>query len=333
MNVIESLKEMDILKLMNRASEITLKHHGDIITLERAVFLSWWCERGDCAFCYMSTQKPRIREPSKARRNVNAILAEAEICRRLGWNIEFLSGGYGSFSPEEIKEIAERIRDVTGSPVWLNTGITTDLEIYGDEVEGITGALEVANPDLQSKLCPSKPREDIAEMLETARALGFRKGITIILGLGETPDDLRYLFEFIGDLEIDRVTFYALNPHEGTVFENQPQPATLYYAGTVAATRIEFPDLEIITGTWMDNLGSIGPLVLSGANGITKFPLFKMFGTSYGKRVEEEVRWAGRRLAGTFTDVERLRKGRSYPEIDPFIERYVKGCLKNLKLL
>jgi len=333
MNVIESLKERNILELIEKAGKITLKKHGDMISLERAVFLSWWCERGDCAFCYMRTQKPRIKDPSRARRNVNAILAEAEICRRIGWNIEFLSGGYGSFSGMEIKSIAERIRDITDAPVWLNTGITSELEIYGSEVAGITGALEVARPELQRRLCPSKPREDIISMLEKADELGFRKGITIILGLGETPDDLTHLFEFIRDLKIDRVTFYALNPHEGTPFENQPQPSTLYYAGTVAATRIEFPELEIITGTWIDNLGSIGPLVLSGANGITKFPLFKMFGTAYGRRVEDEVRWAGRRLRGTFTDLERLRNGRSYPELDPFIDRYVEGCLKNLKLL
>ena len=151
--------------------------------------------------------------------------------------------------------------------------------------------------------------------------------------LGETPEDLEYLFEFIRDLRIDRVTFYSLNPHEGTVFDDQPQPASLYYAGTVAATRIEFPHLEIITGTWIDNLANIGPLILSGANGITKFPLFRMFGTRYGKRVEEEVRWAGRKLRGTFTDTERLMTGRSYPELDPFIERYVKGCLKNIKVV
>ena len=47
----------------------------------------------------------------------------------------------------------------------------------------------------------------------------------------------------------------------------------------MAATRIKFPQLEIITGTWIDNLANIGPLILAGANGITKFPLFKMFGT------------------------------------------------------
>ena len=330
MNLINKIKNFEILNLMQEANKITLAEHGNKITLERAIFLSWWCDKGDCLFCYMSAQKPKIKEPNKARRNVNSILAEAELCRRTDWKIEFLSGGYGSFSTAEIKDISQKIYGITGEPVWLNIGITRDLEAYGSEIAGITGAVEVANPDLHDKICPSKSLEDITEMLEVAGDLGFQKAITIILGLGETPEDLKYLHKMIKEVEIDRVTFYSLNPHKETVYENTPQPASLYYAGVVAATRIKFPKLKIITGTWIDNLANIGPLLLSGANGLTKFPLFKMFGTRYGKRVEEEVSWAGKELIGTFTDFNKLTHSRDVnPQLDPFIKRYIDKCLNN----
>ena len=329
MNLINKVKNFETLDLMQKANEITLKEHGNQITLERAIFLSWWCNKGDCLFCYMSSQKPKIKEPQKARRNINSILAEAELCRRTDWKIEFLSGGYGSFSTEEIKNISQNIYRITGEPVWLNIGITKDLETYEDEITGITGAVEVANPELHDKICPSKSLEDITEMLELAGDLGFQKAITIILGLGETPDDLKYLFDLINDVGIDRVTFYSLNPHKETVYEDTPQPASLYYAGVVAATRIKFPELKIITGTWIDNLANIGPLLLSGANGLTKFPLFKMFGTRYGKRVEEEVYWAGKKLIGTFSDFDKLKKSREIdPQLEPFIKRYIDKCIK-----
>lgn len=329
MNLINKIKNFKTLDLMQKANEITLKEHGNQITLERAIFLSWWCDKGDCLFCYMSSQKPKIKEPQKARRNINSILAEAEICRRTDWKIEFLSGGYGSFSTEEIKNISQNIYRITGEPVWLNIGITKDLEAYGDEIAGITGAVEVANPELHDKICPSKSLEDITEMLELAEDLGFQKAITIILGLGETPDDLKYLFDLINDVGIDRVTFYSLNPHKETVYEDTPQPASLYYAGVVAATRIKFPELKIITGTWIDNLANIGPLLLSGANGLTKFPLFKMFGTRYGKRVEEEVYWAGKKLIGTFSDFDKLQEIKEIdPQLEPFIKRYIDKCIK-----
>ena len=317
--------------LIKNANETTLKNHGDLVTLERAVFLSWWCDKGDCAFCYMSTQKDKIKDPAKARRNVSNIYAEAEMCKRLDWNIEFLSGGYKSFTTQEIKDIATTIRDITGDGVWLNTGITDDLAHYGSEIKGITGAVEVANPEIHNRVCPSKKLEDISSMLDVAGDLGFKKAITIILGLGETMDDVDYIIDYIKGHKIDRVIFYSLNPHKETVYANSSQPASLYYAQVVAQVRLAFPEIEIICGTWIYNLANIGILILSGANGITKFPLFKMFGTKYGKRVEEEVKWAGRQLKGTFTDKSKLGPEHSEisPDLDRFIKRYVKESLKN----
>lgn len=330
MNLIKKIEDHKTLDLLRKSNEITLSEHGNTITLERAIFLSWWCDKGDCAFCYMSSQKPRISEPEKARRNINSILAEAELIRRMGWNVEFLSGGYGSFSTDEIKNISKRIHTITGKPVWLNVGITRDLEEYGKEIIGITGAVETANPELHDKICPSKSLDDIIEMLDMAGDLGFKKAITIILGLGETPEDLKYLFNLIKEVGINRVIFYSLNPHKDTPYENTPQPASLYYADMMAATRIKFPEMEIIAGTWIDNLANIGPLLLAGANGLTKFPLFKMYGTNYGRRVEEEVKWAGRELKGSFTDLDSLVKvENTYPELEPFIKRYIDKCQKN----
>ena len=323
--------DSNILDLIKKANETTLKNHGNLITLERAVFLSWWCDKGDCAFCYMSTQKNKIKDPKKARRNVNNILAESEMCSRLDWNIEFLSGGYESFTTEEIKDIATNIKSITGDGVWLNTGITDELAEFGSEIKGITGAVEVANPEIHNRVCPSKKLEDISNMLDVAGELGFKKAITIILGLGETLDDVEYIIDYIKDHKIDRVIFYSLNPHKETIYADSSQPASLYYAQVVAQVRLAFPEIEIICGTWIDNLANIGILILSGANGITKFPLFKMFGTKYGKRVEEEVKWAGRELKGTFTDKTKLgpEKSEVSPDLDKFIKRYVKESLKN----
>ena len=313
--------DSNIFDMIKKANEITLKNHGDLITLERAVFLSWWCDKGDCAFCYMSTQKEKIKDPTKARRNIYNIYAEAEMCKRLDWNIEFLSGGYESFTTQEIKQIATTIKDITGDGVWLNTGITDDLAEYGSEIKGITGAVEVANPQIHKRVCPSKKLEDINNMLDVAGDLGFKKAITIILGLGETLEDTSYIIDYIKEHKIDRVIFYSLNPHKETIYANSSQPASLYYAQVVAEVRLAFPDIEIICGTWIDNLANIGILILSGANGITKFPLFKMFGTKYGKRVEEEVKWAGRQLKGTFTDKAQL--GPKQSEVSPDLDKFI----------
>jgi len=331
MKYLEKIKNFEILDLINKANKINLKNGYNIISLERAIFLSWWCDKGDCSFCYMSTQKNKIKDPKRAKRNTKGILAEAELCNRLEWNIEFLSGGYASFEPREIKSIATDIYAMTNNKVWLNIGIIKDLEEYGEEIVGITGAVETLDPQLHNKICPSKSLEDIGNMLDKARDLGFKRAITIILGIGETPDDIQYLIKYIKEHKVDRVIFYSLNPHKGTKFENSSPPASLYYSGVVATIRLTFPDIEIICGTWTDNLANIGQLILSGANGITKFPIFKMFGTRYGKKIEDEVYWADRKLKGTFMDEKKLGSLQSEfdSDLDPFIERYVKKSLNN----
>ena len=83
MNENNQINSAEILKQVNKANKITLDNHPNKISLERAIFLSWYCDKGDCAFCYMSTQKDKIRDPTKAKRRIPNILAEAEMCRRL----------------------------------------------------------------------------------------------------------------------------------------------------------------------------------------------------------------------------------------------------------
>jgi len=318
-----------LLEKIKEADELTKKVHGTEISLQRAIFLSWWCAKADCKFCYMSTQKERITEPEKAKRKLSRIFAEAEICRALNFDIEFLSGGYGSFSIEEIKSIAERIRRITSKPVWLNVGVLNkkELGIFGEEVEGIVGSVETMNPELRKALCPSKPLKPIEKMLEEAKSLGFKTGMTIILGLGEKVSDLPELFDFIRKNKIDRITYYSLNPHKGTPLENYPSPASLYQAGVIALTRAEFPEIEIIGGTWIDQLPNIGIMLLAGANGITKYPFLAMFGNRYGKKLEEEVKFAGRKLKGSFTNKKLLENIKTN---DEEVGREIKKYLKQL---
>ncbi len=276
-------KSEEVLDLIHEADRLTRRHHPTI-SIERALFLSWYCEKRDCKFCYMST----LDTSPRAKRTLDSVLAEVLLCKHLHWNIEFLSGGYGVYSPQEIQEIAEKIAEIYQKP-WLNTGIMSKNEIalFGDEITGITGALETFDFDLHSVICPSKPFSKVLKMLDHAKNQGLKTTITIILGLGEQKEKIENLFSVIRDYKIDRVTFYALNPQKGTLYEKFPSPASLYYAEIVARTRIAFPHLEIITGIWLDKTPLIGPLLLAGSSGITKFPMKRLL--KHYADVKEEI--------------------------------------------
>ena len=204
--------------------------------------------------------------------------------------------------------------------MWLNTGILEkdDLSFFGNELKGITASIETFTEELFQKLCPSKSWNKMMDFLDIATELGHKKGLTIILGMGEKREDLENLFDIIKNYKIDRVTFYSLNPHKGTIFEDSVPPASLYYLDVISETRLMFPKLEIVTGIWSDRINLVGPLLLAGSNGITKFSWQKFYGSKLGKSLTSEIKEfekiSKRRFNGSMTDISLLQNKLEFPK-------------------
>ena len=275
---------------------------------ERALFLSWYCSKADCKFCFMSTQKNKIKikDPRLARRKNESIYAEALICKLLGWKIEFLSGGYESFSVDELVNLAKNIKKITGEKQWLNIGTLSfaELKRFKPHIEGFSGPVECISPKIQKKVCPSKPIRDIERDLDYCKKLRLKRSITIIIGLGETEKEISLLIKFIKKHGLDRITFYALNPHKGAYFKKGPK--TEYYVKWIKAVRQNFPKITLIAGSWTNRLKEIHLLLQAGADHITKFKSIKLFNSSYAKQIEKEVASAGRKFEGSLTKLPKV---------------------------
>lgn len=267
---------------------------------ERAIFISWYCSKRDCAFCYLSTKK-NPQDPIKDRRTFASILAEVIICKACGWKIEFLSGGCESYSDDELLSLLSNIYNIYGEKLWLNIGTLTknQLKKFEPYAQGVCGTIECINPELRKKVCPSKPLKPIYDMFNICDELNLKKSITIIIGLGETLGDFKYLKKIINEHNIDRVTFYRLKLHKGIPFKKAPE--TSYYVGWVKKTREAFPDIEMIVGSWITHLDEIHLLLEAGADAITKFPSIREFGSGYAKMIENEAKLANRKFLGTLT--------------------------------
>lgn len=320
---------MDFLGKLSKAFEITEKNY-DYINIERAIFLSYYCDLRDCKFCYMSTIKS---SPKKGLRSIDSIYAEAFLVTMAGWNVEFLSSGYGAFDIDKIVEVTKGVATITGQPVWLNTGVLREDEIslFGEELKGITASIETFTEELFEKLCPSKKWDSLLAFLDSASSLGYKKGLTIILGIGEKKEDLYKLFQIIKDYKINRITFYSLNPHKGTIFENSTPPSSLYYLDIVSETRIAFPKLEIVTGIWSDKINLVGPLLMAGSNGITKFSWQKFYGSKLGKTLSSEIeefqKLSKRRFKGSITDLSLLENKIEFPKNPLYSNEEVKKII------
>lgn len=268
---------------------------------ERAIFLSWYCKRGDCKFCYMSTQKDRIKNPKLAKRTRESILAEAIISKNLGWEIEFISGGYESYDFDEIVSLVKDISTITGKKQWLNLGVLSEEELnkLKPYTKGFCGAVECVNKKVHDYVCPSKPVEEIEKCFALCDKLGLKKSMTIVIGIGEDIGDFGLLKQFIIKHNISGITFYSLNPHKGTIFRKSPD--IKYYSEWIKRTRNEFPKLHIIAGAWKDKADYYSELLKAGADSMTKFPALKYFGTKEAKEVGRQAKLAGREFKGTLT--------------------------------
>lgn len=287
--------------LLEQASQVYKNNFKPITWFERAIFISWFCAKPTCKFCYMYTIKDQIKQPKKARRRLESILAETLICKICNWEIGFLSAGIASWNTNELKEVLEGMHKITGKKTWLNLGVMKENQIKKllPFIEGVTGTVECVNDELRKDIVPDKPLDKIDDMFLLADKYNLKKSITIIIGLGETIDDFPKLVELIKKWNIDRINFYRLVPHDN--IEYKQGPSTEYYTEWIARTRIKFPKLNIVAGSWPNKTIEIPLLLKAGANAITKLPAIKFFGKRPAHEIEQGARKAGRKFLSKLT--------------------------------
>jgi len=275
---------------------------------ERAIFISWYCSKRDCAFCYLSSRRHVNQNPIKDRRSLASIFAEALICKACNWKVEFLSGGCDTFTDKELLNIIKTIHKITNQKQWLNLGILDEkqLKLFKPHIEGVCGTVECITPKLRDKICPSKPLKEIEDMFKIVTKLKLKKTITIIIGLGEKLEDFNHLKVFLEKHNIGKITFYRLKPQKNTLFENKPAPTTDYYVKWIKKTKKTFPKIEIVAGSWLTHLNEIHKLLNAGADSITKFPSIRKFNTKYAKQIETEAKKANKKFIGTLTKVPKI---------------------------
>ncbi|MBL7056304.1 radical SAM protein [Candidatus Woesearchaeota archaeon] len=280
------------------------------VYFERAIFISWYCSLGDCTYCYMSTQKNLIEDPEKAKRSTSSLLAEAYLCKKLGWKIGNLAAGYGSYTHDSILELVKNIYEIYGKKFWLNIGVLPEKTIVALQpyLEGIYGAVETVNLDIHKKVSPNKPIAQIENMFKICDKYNLKKAMTFIVGMGETIQDFEKLKEFINKNKVDKIVFYALNPIKGTMFEKSSGPEIEYYLEWIQKTRKTFPDIQITAGPWVNRVGSVKMMLDAGANAITKFPAIKLFNSKHAKTIENEIKESNYELQGTFTKLPEINE-------------------------
>ncbi len=315
------------MRLLDQANKVYKDNFKPETWFERAIFISWFCAKPTCKFCYMHGIKDQIKKPVKARRRLESILAETLITKICGWEIGFLSAGISSWSTKELKEVLEGMYNITDKKIWLNLGVMKEKQIKEllPYIEGMTGTVECVNEKIRKDIVPDKPLNKIEEMFKICDKYNLKKTITIIIGLGETIEDFPRLAELINKWKTDRINFYRLVPHDNTDYKEGP--TTEYYTEWIAKTRIAFPKLEIVAGSWPDKTIEIPLLLKAGANAITKLPAIKFFGKKPAYEIEQGAKESGRKFIGTLTKYPKVNINEELDKID--LDKQLKEKIKS----
>ncbi|MBI2572520.1 hypothetical protein HYV86_01560 [Candidatus Woesearchaeota archaeon] len=315
--------------LCQQASKVYQENFNGKTWYGRCIFLSWYCSIGDCTFCFRSTQRHKVQHAADSKRSMGSALLEAFFCKIFHWRIEFLTGGYGMMPASELLEYIKNVSAVYGEKIWLNIGVIppNQLELFRPYVKGICASMETLHPQLHKEVCPNKPIEPYDKMFTQLQ--GFKKSIAVIVGLGDTTNDLHYLFDFVEKHQLDRVTIYALKPVKGTPFTQGP--TVDQYVEWIARLRIRFPTLEIIAGTNLRRCEEVGYLMQAGANAVTKFPATKQFATKKAHLVTKYIQQENRIFTSNLTTLPEID---FYNEVDklPIEEKYKQEMKDKLPL-
>ncbi len=304
-NKTHTVDKKELAELLQHAKKNYQKHFDGSVWFERSIFTNWTCGIADCRYCYLST-KPKLDKT--AVRQKSSILAEALICRIMGWKVGYITGGLRVEKTEYMVELLKNLYTVLGYKPRMNYGpySQTELESFAPHVSGLGCAIESFDETLHKFICPSKPLPSLLRFLRDCQKNQISNFITIILGIGEKKDDVYEVIQKITEYGIDTVQLCFLKPQKHTVFDSLSPPNIEYMAWWCAKLRIAHPTLHIKIALVKDRISDFSLLLQVGANSFSRYFVFSDFASPLATQLEDACKNANRTLIGNFTQVPSL---------------------------
>ncbi len=319
--------------LIARADGIFKQNFPQETYFERSIFINWTCAIADCKYCFLSTKpKHDPRKKPTAIRSQESILAEALVCKVMGWKIGYITGGLRVESTEYFISLISKINKITEEKIMMNFGPYAKSEIVTlkPHISGMGSAIESFDEDLHSFICPSKPLKSLMTFLGNLKDQGLQKLITIILGIGERKEDAEIVIQKISQYNIEKVQLCFLKAQEKTIFNDVPPPNPEYMAWWIATLRTGCPKLDIKVALVRERVGDVELYLNAGANGFSRFMVFSDFDSEYAKELEEGCVRAGRTLRGHFTSLPDVDIAKAVDQL-PFDEELKQKILPKAK--
>ena len=259
--------------LFRAARKIAERNFGNKVFLYGFVYFSTYC-RNICTFCYYRKVNT---EPPRYRKTLDEIMKAVDQLDRYGIHLVDLTMGEDPqiCEVENYRPILEMCREIKRSydiPIMISPGVVPRSvlsELGSIGVDWYALYQETHNRALYSRMRVGQ----LYEAREEARRNALKEGMLvedgILLGIGETVEDVVDSVYEMKKLGAQQVRAMGLEPQAGTPLEKRSPPPILDEMRAIAMMRLVHQDRLIPASYDVDGLKGLELRIMAGANVVT----------------------------------------------------------------
>ncbi len=269
---IENEEHLDLLFKVARESRY--RHFGCKIFFYGFIYYSTWC-RNNCTFCGYRISNQSVERYRKTTEEVVEIAVDLAssgvhlLDLTMGEDPQFYQSESNLL---QIVEIVRAIRKKVDMPLMISPGVVSKpllVALAREGVEWYACYQETHNPDLYSRLRLNQDFDLRMNMKQFAHEIGFLIEEGLLVGVGESVDDIAHSLKVMGELNARQVRVMSFIPQVGTPRENDPTPYRSKELKVIAVMRLLYPDRLIPASLDVDGIGGLKARLMAGANVVT----------------------------------------------------------------
>lgn len=267
----------DLARLFEAARNVRKRHFDNRVFLYGFLYFSTYC-RNNCNFCQYRNDNTSI---SRYRKNETEILAAAQEMVQAGVHLIDLTMGEdpelyysGELGFKRLVRLAASVKKETNLPVMISPGslpggVISNLGQCG--VDWYACYQETHNRQLYQRLRTGQDYGDRMEKKLLAKNEGMLIEEGILVGVGESLDDIVQSIRAMEKLDADQVRVMSFVPQPGTPMgaKYKTPQGSLGELVTIAVMRLVLQDRLIPASLDVDGLAGLKTRLDAGANVVT----------------------------------------------------------------
>jgi biotin synthase len=266
--------DVDLESLLWAAFAVRVRHHGrrvKLCILNNA--RSGLCPE-DCGYCSQSAVSTAAIDKYRLK-DVEVLAAAADAAVAAGARRYCMVTSARGPSARDVLQLARAARRIRAAHPDLELCVSLGLMEEVDATTLRTAGIDYVNHNLNtsrrfySEICSTHTYDDRVATVVSAKRAGMRICSGVIIGMGETDEDLVDVAGALADLEVESLPVNFLHPIDGTPLGDREPPDAGRCLRALALFRLTNPRAEIrAAGGREKALAGIEGLALFAANSI-----------------------------------------------------------------